>query len=74
MDANDVATKPAGRAWVAARYDVGGVVIYKFALVVLVVMICEIAGRVCYMSFAKPRPGGNAAYVERLLSVALFSN
>jgi thymidylate synthase (FAD) len=31
--------------------------------------LCEIAGRVCYMSFAKPRPGGNAAYIERLLSV-----
>ena len=31
--------------------------------------LCEIAGRVCYMSFAKPRPGGNAAYVEHLLSV-----
>ena len=31
--------------------------------------LCEIAGRMCYMSFAKPRPGGNAAYVEHLLSV-----
>ncbi len=31
--------------------------------------LCELAGRVCYMSFAKPRPGGNAAYLERLLSV-----
>ncbi len=29
----------------------------------------EVAGRVCYMSFAKPRPGGNKAYIERLLSV-----
>ena len=29
----------------------------------------EFAGRVCYMSFAKPRSGGNAAYVEHLLSV-----
>lgn len=31
--------------------------------------LVEIAGRVCYMSFAKPRPGGNKAYIERLLSV-----
>jgi thymidylate synthase (FAD) len=31
--------------------------------------LCEVAGRVCYMSFAKPRPGGNAAYIERLLEV-----
>lgn len=31
--------------------------------------LCEIAGRLCYMSFAKPRPGGNAAYIERLLEV-----
>jgi len=31
--------------------------------------LVEIAGRVCYMSFSKPRPGGNKAYIERLLSV-----
>ncbi len=31
--------------------------------------LVELAGRVCYMSFAKPRPGGNQAYIERLLSV-----
>ena len=31
--------------------------------------LCELAGRVCYMSYAKPRPGGNAAYIERLLEV-----
>jgi thymidylate synthase (FAD) len=31
--------------------------------------LCEIAGRVCYMSFAKPRPGGNAAYIGHLLEV-----
>jgi thymidylate synthase (FAD) len=31
--------------------------------------LCEIAGRVCYMSFAKPRPGGNAAYLDHLLEV-----
>lgn len=31
--------------------------------------LMEVAGRVCYMSFAKPRPGGNHAYIERLLSV-----
>jgi len=31
--------------------------------------LMETAGRVCYMSFAKPRPGGNAAYIQHLLEV-----
>lgn len=31
--------------------------------------LCEIAGRLCYMSFTKPRPGGNAAYLDRIKSV-----
>lgn len=31
--------------------------------------LVEVAGRSCYMSFAKPRPGGNAAYLEHILSV-----
>lgn len=31
--------------------------------------LSEIAGRVCYMSFAKPRPGGNAAYLDRIIGV-----
>lgn len=26
----------------------------------------EVAGRVCYMSFAKPRPGGNQAYLDNI--------
>ena len=30
--------------------------------------IPELAGRICYQSFSKPRPGGNAAYLERILS------
>jgi thymidylate synthase (FAD) len=29
--------------------------------------LSEIAGRVCYMSFAKPRPGGNHAYLDNIL-------
>lgn len=29
----------------------------------------EIAGRLCYMSFAKPRPGGNKAYINHILEV-----
>lgn len=29
----------------------------------------EIAGRLCYMSFAKPRPGGNAAYLDHIKEV-----
>jgi thymidylate synthase (FAD) len=31
--------------------------------------LAEIAGRVCYMSFARPRPGGNATYLEHILEV-----
>lgn len=29
----------------------------------------EIAGRLCYMSFAKPRPGGNSAYLGHIMEV-----
>lgn len=29
-------------------------------------VLCETAGRSCYMSFAKPRPGGNAAYLKHI--------
>jgi thymidylate synthase (FAD) len=29
-------------------------------------ILCETAGRVCYMSFARPRPGGNRAYLEHI--------
>jgi thymidylate synthase (FAD) len=31
--------------------------------------LTEIAGRLCYMSFAKPRPGGNKAYLDHILEV-----
>jgi thymidylate synthase (FAD) len=31
--------------------------------------LIETAGRVCYMSFARPRPGGNRAYIGHLLEV-----
>ncbi len=31
--------------------------------------LSEVAGRVCYMSFAKPRPGGNHAYLDHILEV-----
>jgi thymidylate synthase (FAD) len=31
--------------------------------------LVEVAGRVCYMSFAKPRPGGNEAYIGHILEV-----
>ncbi len=30
--------------------------------------LVEVAGRTCYMSFAAPRPGGNDAYVDHILS------
>ncbi len=32
-------------------------------------VITESAGRVCYMSFAKPRPGGNQAYLTHIKEV-----
>lgn len=32
-------------------------------------MLPEIAGRLCYMSFAKPRPGGNEAYLGHIKEV-----
>jgi thymidylate synthase (FAD) len=31
--------------------------------------LSEVAGRLCYMSFARPRPGGNAAYIGHILEV-----
>src|SRR5262249_15537645 len=31
--------------------------------------LSEIAGRLCYMSFARPRPGGNAAYLDHIREV-----
>jgi thymidylate synthase (FAD) len=32
-------------------------------------VLVEIAGRLCYMSFAKPRPGGNKTYIGHILEV-----
>lgn len=32
-------------------------------------VLTETAGRVCYMSFAKPRPGGNEAYLHHIIEV-----
>jgi thymidylate synthase (FAD) len=31
--------------------------------------LIEVAGRLCYMSFSKPRPGGNASYIGHILEV-----
>ncbi len=31
--------------------------------------LAEVAGRVCYMSFAKPRPGGNSKYLSHIREV-----
>jgi len=31
--------------------------------------LAEIAGRLCYLSFARPRPGGNKAYLDHILQV-----
>lgn len=32
-------------------------------------LLVETAGRVCYMSFGKPRPGGNKSYIDHILEV-----
>lgn len=32
-------------------------------------ILSEVGGRVCYMSFAKPRPGGNSAYLHHIKEV-----
>jgi thymidylate synthase (FAD) len=31
--------------------------------------LVEVAGRLCYLSFARPRPGGNRAYIDHILEV-----
>jgi thymidylate synthase (FAD) len=31
--------------------------------------LSEIAGRMCYMSFARPRPGGNVSYLKNIIEV-----
>jgi thymidylate synthase (FAD) len=31
--------------------------------------LTEIAGRICYMSYSRPRPGGNKAYLSHILEV-----
>src|SRR3954451_3069998 len=31
--------------------------------------LVEVAGRLCYKSYARPRPGGNAAYIGHILEV-----
>ncbi len=31
--------------------------------------LTEVAGRLCYLSFAKPRPGGNRVYLDHILEV-----
>jgi thymidylate synthase (FAD) len=31
--------------------------------------LAEIAGRLCYLSYAKPRPGGNKTYLDHILQV-----
>src|SRR5207245_10131733 len=29
-------------------------------------VLCETAGRLCYLSYARPRPGGNAVYLSHI--------
>jgi len=35
--------------------------------------LAEIGGRVCYMSFGKPRPGGNKVYLDHIKEVGHYS-
>lgn len=42
---------------------------YDLLKAVVLTTQAHFAGRVCYMSFAKPRPGGNAAYLGHILDV-----
>jgi thymidylate synthase (FAD) len=32
-------------------------------------LLAEVAGRICYMSFSRPRPGGNKAYLDHIREV-----
>src|SRR5205823_1805962 len=32
-------------------------------------LLTEVAGRLCYLSFARPRPGGNQAYLNHIREV-----
>lgn len=35
--------------------------------------LVEVAGRACFMSYARPRPGGNKAYIDHIMEVGHFS-
>ena len=46
-----------------------GVSTWKTDAEVAAEKLVEVAGRLCYKSYAKPRPGGNAAYLGHILEV-----
>ncbi|MBX6312022.1 MAG: FAD-dependent thymidylate synthase [Isosphaeraceae bacterium] len=46
-----------------------GVETWKTDTAIAAEKIIEVAGRLCYKSYARPRPGGNAAYIGHLLEV-----
>ena len=68
------------RVYVVGRQAVDAAAIDRFLLdhgtswesdsAVAAEVLAETAGRVCYMSFARPRPGGNAAYLAHIKEVS----
>lgn len=43
--------------------------LFQFHRMEPAVKVTEFAGRLCYMSFEKPRPGGEEAYIENVLAM-----
>jgi thymidylate synthase (FAD) len=72
----EVKISPGPRLWVIARQRVDPANLAGFLeahgvrwssdAAVPAEMACEVAGRLCYMSFGAPRPGGIAAYLENI--------
>jgi len=56
-------------AGIAAFLDEEGVATWKTDTEVAGEALVEVAGRLCYKSYAKPRPGGNATYIGHILEV-----
>ena len=56
-------------AELSAFLDDEGVSSWRTDAEVAAEKLVEVAGRLCYKSYAKPRPGGNAAYLGHILEV-----
>ena len=52
-----------------AEFQIEEDVAYQMTSGVAAENLVEMAGRLCYMSFDKPRPGGNQAYLNHILEV-----